>query len=73
MADGGDVKLEPFKPDALDNCAAEWEDYKRTFLVHLDAKGLYDANGRRKVGQLLKHMSRAFINTYDTFSWQPRI
>ena len=73
MGDMDDGKFETFRPDSLDSCAAEWEDYKRAFLIHLDAKGLYDAPGRRKVGQLLKCMGKAHIATYDTFTWNPEV
>ena len=57
MADG-DVKLGRFQPADLEARASEWEEYKSQFDVHLDSKGLYNAEGRRKVhvGQLLKHM-----------------
>ena len=73
MGDMDYGKFETFRPDSLDYCAAEWEDYKRAFLIHLDAKGLYDATGRRKVGQLLKCMGKAHIATYDTFTWDPEV
>ena len=52
---------------------SQWEDYKRQFLVHLDAKSLYDANGRRKVDQLLKFMGPRHVLTYDSFSWEPGV
>ncbi len=73
MADNDDGRMEPFRPDDLDSCAAEWEAYKRAFLIHLDAKGLHIANGRQKVGQLLKLMGRSHIATYDTFTWLPAV
>ena len=62
-------KMEKFNPEQPNSCASEWEDYKRSFLVHLDAKGLHDAAGRRKVGQLLKCMGVDHVRTYDTFTW----
>jgi len=73
MATSDDARIPPFRPDDLDSCAAEWEDYKRMFLVHLDAKGLHDAAGRRKVGQLLSCMGSQHIATYDSFTWQEEI
>jgi hypothetical protein len=73
MAGTDDLRMPPFKPDDLDGCAKEWEDYKRAFLVHLDAKGLHDAAGRRKVGQLLSCMGRDHIVTYDTFTWRAAV
>ena len=72
MANGYDEKvslMEKFDPTHPNNCASEWEDYKWSFLVHLDSKGLHDAAGRRKVGQLLKCMGVDHIRTYDTFAW----
>ena len=65
-----DERFESFRPDSLTTCAQEWEDYKRSFLIHLDAKGLYAAPGRRQVGQLLKYMGKTHIATYDTFTWR---
>ena len=62
-----------FWPDNIHACAAEWEDYKREFLIHLDAKGLHTATGKRQVGQLLKHMGREYILTFDTFTWAPAV
>ena len=63
MAEIDDGRFESVRPDSLNSCAAEWEDYKQSFLIHLDAKGLYGAEGRRKVGQLLKHMGKTHIAT----------
>lgn len=68
-----DMKLGHFKPQHPDACAAEWEDYKREFQILLDAKGLHNAPGRRKVGQLLKYMGRDHILTFDTFTWAPAV
>jgi hypothetical protein len=74
MAEAGDsVKLKKFNPNDDEGCAAEWEDYKRLFLIHLDAQGLDEASGRRKVGQLLQHMGLKHVNTYDSFSWAPAV
>ena len=50
--------------------AQEWEMYKRDFLVHLDALGLHDKPGRRKVGVLLANMGRDSIKIYDSFTWK---
>ena len=66
-------KLRRFKPTDIESCASEWEEYKRQFLIHLDSKGLHDAAGRRKVGQLLKHMGPDHVNTYDSFIWNEAI
>lgn len=74
MADERDEKLmEKFNPSHPNNCASEWEDYKRSFQIFLDSKGLHEANGRRKVGQLLKCMGVDHIRTYDTFTWAPGV
>jgi transposase InsO family protein len=73
MADSDGIKLGKFNPSDVESCASEWEEYKRRFLIHLDAKGLYDAAGRRKVGQLLKHMGPEHVITYDSFIWQPAV
>ena len=70
MSELDDGRFESFRLDSLNSCAAKWEDYQRSFLIHLDAKGLYGAEGRRKVGQLLKHMGKTHIATYDTFMWR---
>ena len=39
-------KLGHFNLTDVQLCAGEWEDYKRLFLIHLDAKGLYNADGK---------------------------
>jgi hypothetical protein len=65
--------MEKFQPQLANSCAGEWEDYKRSFLVHLDSKGLHEAPGRRKVGQLLKCMGVEHVRTYDTFTWAPAV
>ena len=65
-----DERFESFRTDSLTSCAQEWENYKRAFLIHLHAKGLYAAPGRRQVGQLLKHMGKTHIATYDMFTWR---
>ena len=43
------------------------------FEIHLDSKGLHAAEGRQKVGQLLKCMVRERVATYDAFTWAPAI
>lgn len=53
--------------------APEWEMYKRDFLVHLDALGLHDKPGRRKVGVLLANMGRDSIKIYDSFTWREAV
>ena len=74
MADRDDgMKLGRFNPKDIESCASEWEAYKRQFEIHLDSKGLHDAAGRRKVGQLLKHMGTDHVHTYDSFIWAARI
>ena len=70
MTELDDGRFESFRLDSLNCCAAEWENHKRSFLIHLDAKGLRNADGRQKVGQLLKHMGKNHIATYDTFTWR---
>ena len=73
MAEIDDGRFESFRPDSLNLCAVEWEDYTRSFLIHLDGKGLYFTKGRCKVGQLLKHMGKTHIATYDTFTWREKV
>ena len=73
MADYGNTKLRPFNPDDVDACAEEWESYKRQFRIHLNSRGLHEAPGRRKVGQLLEHMGEKHVDTYDTFTWEPAV
>ena len=66
-------RMPRFDPKNVTACASEWQDYKRQFEIHLDAKGLHDAAGRRKVGQLLKYMGREHVAAYDTFTFAPLI
>lgn len=73
MAESSVNKLEKFSPADVNSCASEWQEYKRLFLVHLDAIGLHEAPGRRQVGQLLKHMGSDHIRTYDSFTWAPPV
>lgn len=53
--------------------AKEWEAYKRDFLIHLDALGLDEKPGKRKVGLLLANMGREAVKIYDSFTWAPQI
>ena len=73
MAESSVNKLEKFSPADINSCASEWNEYKRLFMIHLDAIGLHEAPGRRQVGQLLKHMGSDHIKTYDAFTWAPPI
>ena len=66
-------KMPRFRPSDISSCASEWQAYKRQFEVHLDAKGLHEAIGRRKVGQLLQCMGSQHLVTYDTFTWAPAV
>ena len=70
MANKGLCKFEPADINA---CGSEWQEYKRLFEIHLDAKGLYGAEGRQKVGQLLKCMGQQSIAIYDSFTWAPAV
>ena len=69
MGDESRNGLPGFNPDSEDCCAQDWQNYKRDFLVHLDARGLHDKPGRRTVGKLLECMGRDAIKLYDTFAW----
>ncbi|KAH3746460.1 hypothetical protein DPMN_180868 [Dreissena polymorpha] len=71
MAAKGIKHLSEF--NSADAGAAEWEIYKRNFLVHLDALGLHDKPGRRKLRVLLSNMSRECVNIYDSFVWMPEV
>jgi len=71
MAAKGVRNLTEFNPS--DAGATEWELYKRDFLVHLDALGLDDKPGRRKVGVLLSNMGRECVKIYDSFVWAPEV
>jgi hypothetical protein len=54
---GNIIKTLPdFNPADPNTGAQEWQRYKRNFLVHLDAQGLDDKPGKRKVGMLLANM-----------------
>ena len=68
-----DERMAKFNPEDIAACTSEWQDYKRQFEVHMDSKGLHAAEGRQKVGQLLKCMGREHVATYDTFTWAPAI
>ena len=56
----GRVSMAPFRPDDHSNCAPAWQDYKREFLVRLDAAGLDDKPGKRKVGSLFNRVVTGF-------------
>ncbi|KAH3820844.1 hypothetical protein DPMN_122593 [Dreissena polymorpha] len=71
MAAKGIRNLNEF--NSADAGAAEWEIYKRNFLVHLDALGLHDKPGRRKVGVLLSNMGRECVKIYHSFIWMPEV
>jgi hypothetical protein len=71
MAGNGIRQLPEFNPLDFDVCAPAWEAYRRDFLVHLDAHGLDDKPGRRKVGVLLSSMGRDAIRIHDSFEWAP--
>ena len=71
MATKGIRPLQEFNPS--DSSAPEWELYKRHFTIHLDALGLDDKPGRRKVGVLLANMGRDCVKTYDAFEWAPAV
>lgn len=71
MSSKGIRPLPEFNP--TDSSAPEWELYKRDFQIHLDAFGLDDKPGRRKVGVLLANMGRECVKIYDAFEWAPEI
>ena len=73
MADGNGIRMPQFTPKSLDMCAPEWRDYKRSFAINLDAAGLHDSPGRRKVGNLLRAMGPEAVKIYDTFEWLPAV
>ena len=43
------------------------------FEIHLDANGLYGADGREKVRQLLKCMGQPSTEIYNSFTWTAAI
>lgn len=71
MSAKGIRSLPEFNPS--DAGATEWELYKRDFLIHIDALGLDDKPGRRKVGVLLSNMGRECVKIYDSFVWAPEV
>jgi len=73
MADQRGSHLSSFSPEDTNSCAGEWEHYKRKFEIHLEAKGLHAAEGRRKVANLLECMGGDHFATYDTFDFAPAI
>ena len=70
MASKGIRPLPEFNPS---ESASSWEDYKRDFIIHLDALGLDDKPGKRKVGVLLANMGRECVKIYDSFAWAPEV
>lgn len=73
MSHSGIKTLPEFIIAESNSGAKEWEAYKRDFLVHLDALGLDDKPGKRKVGLLLANMGREAVKIYDSFTWAPQI
>ena len=69
MASNKIKTLPEFNPSDPNTGAKEWERYKRDFLIHLDALGLDDKPGKRKVGMLLANMGHEAIKIYDAFTW----
>ena len=67
------IRMKRFAPGDIDTCVPAWQDYKREFLILLDAKGLDEKPGKRKVGTLLQCMGMECIKIYDTFEWAPAI
>lgn len=67
------IRMKKFIPSDIDTCVPAWQDYKREFLVLLDAKGLDDKPGKRQVGTLLQNMGMECIKIYDTFEWAPAV
>ncbi|KAH3840712.1 hypothetical protein DPMN_114167 [Dreissena polymorpha] len=70
MASKGIRPLPEFNPS---ESASSWEDYKRDFIIHLDALCLDDKPGKRKVGVLLANMGRECVKIYDSFAWAPEV
>ena len=66
-------KLCNFEPADFNACSSEWQGYKRLFEIHLDANGLYGADERQKVNQLLKCMGQQSIAVYNSFTWAAAI
>ena len=62
-----------FNPSDGNSCAPDWEIYKRNFLIYIDALGLDDKPGKRKVGVLLSSMGSEAIRIYDSFLWSPAV
>lgn len=65
--------LPEFNPSDPNTTAQEWDAYKRSFFIHLDALGLDEKPGKRKVGVLWANMGREAINIYDSFTWAPEV
>lgn len=73
MSHSGIKTLPEFIIAESNSGAKEWEAYKRDFFVHLDALGLDDKPGKRKVELLLANMGREAVKIYDSFTWAPQI
>ncbi|KAH3768504.1 hypothetical protein DPMN_169717 [Dreissena polymorpha] len=56
--------IRPFPEFNPSESASSWEDYKRDFQIHLDALGLDEKPGRRKVDVLLANMGRECVKFY---------
>ena len=69
MSDDIGHKLPEFSPDDVDSTADGWIEWKKDFIIHLDARGLYNKPGCQKVGKLLECMGRKARQRYETFSW----
>ncbi len=67
------VGMKPFSPEDPSCAAPAWSDYKRMFRVHLEAAGLDEKPGKRKVGQLLKCMGMEAVRIYDTFEFMEAV
>lgn len=50
--------LPEFNPGDPSTTAHEWDAYKRSFFIHLDALGLDEKPEKHKVGVLLANMGR---------------
>jgi hypothetical protein len=67
------IRMPDFSPESVDSSALAWKEYKRRFAINMDAAGLSNKPGRRKVTNLLKAMGAAAVKIYDTFEWAPEV
>lgn len=65
--------LPEFNSSDPNTTTQEWDAYKRSFLIHLDALVLDEKPGKRKVGVLLANMGREAIKIYDSFTWASEV